>query len=334
MAEDLGLDAEERDEIRRAAELHDVGKMAIPDAILTKPGPLDPAEWEFIRNHTLIGERIIGAAPALVPVARLVRSSHERWDGSGYPDGLAGEAIPLGSRIIAVCDAFDAMTSERPYSVAMVQARALEEIESGGRRQFDPRVAAALRRVVECHSGADGGHHLRAASSGRVLTLCKTEGWTTFAANRDRAARAMGAPGVTALVAVEGASGEGRVLGFSQAVGDRAVTGYLCMLLVAGDARGRGIGKALTERTLRRLGRPAARRPLQRGRDVALRTLPAQHYAGLSPLSGRGARARALNRARSRSAAKRSASWKSMPWAAPRIWRAPSRGCGRAGGGR
>jgi len=167
VAEDLGLDAEERDEIRRAAELHDVGKMAIPDAILTKPGPLDPAEWDFIRNHTLIGERIIGAAPALVPVARLVRSSHERWDGSGYPDGLAGEAIPLGSRIIAVCDAFDAMTSERPYSVAMVRARALEEVERGAGGQFDPRVAAALRRVVECHSGADGGHHLRAASPGR-----------------------------------------------------------------------------------------------------------------------------------------------------------------------
>jgi two-component system, cell cycle response regulator len=149
VADDLGLDAEERDEVRRAAELHDVGKMAIPDAILSKPGPLDPAEWEFIRKHTLIGERIIGAAPALVPVARLVRSSHERWDGGGYPDGLAGEAIPLGSRIIAACDAYDAMTSDRPYSVAMVEARALEEMDNGAGGQFDPRVAAALRHVVE-----------------------------------------------------------------------------------------------------------------------------------------------------------------------------------------
>ncbi len=167
VAEDLGLDAEERDEVRRAAELHDVGKMAIPDAILTKPGPLDQAEWEFIRKHTLIGERIIGAAPALVPIARLVRSSHERWDGSGYPDGLAGESIPLGSRIIAACDAYEAMTSERPYSVSMVEARALEEMDNGAGAQFDPRVAAALRRVVECHSGGDGRRPLRTASPGR-----------------------------------------------------------------------------------------------------------------------------------------------------------------------
>jgi diguanylate cyclase (GGDEF)-like protein len=161
VAEELGLNAEERDEVRRAAELHDVGKMAIPDAILSKPGPLDPAESEFIRQHTLIGERIIGAAPALVPVARLVRSSHERWDGGGYPDGLAADAIPLGARIIAACDAYDAMTSNRPYSVSMVGTRALEEIDAGAGSQFDPRVAAALRKVVECHSGGDGRPPLR-----------------------------------------------------------------------------------------------------------------------------------------------------------------------------
>ncbi|MBS1884416.1 MAG: diguanylate cyclase [Actinobacteria bacterium] len=149
VADELGVDAEERDEIRRAAELHDVGKMAIPDAILSKPGPLDPGEWEFMREHTLIGERIIAAAPALVPIARLVRSSHERWDGAGYPDGLAGEAIPLGSRIIFCCDAYDAMTSERPYGVAMRPGRALEEIERGAGKQFDPRTATALRAVLE-----------------------------------------------------------------------------------------------------------------------------------------------------------------------------------------
>ncbi|MBS1844143.1 MAG: hypothetical protein JST53_06965 [Actinobacteria bacterium] len=96
-----------------------------------------------------IGERIIAAAPALVPVARLVHSSHERWDGGGYPDGLAGEEIPLGSRIIAACDAFDAMTSERPYSVAMVGTRVLEELAAGAGGQFDPRVADSLRRVIE-----------------------------------------------------------------------------------------------------------------------------------------------------------------------------------------
>jgi diguanylate cyclase (GGDEF)-like protein len=167
VADHLGVEAEERDEICRAAELHDVGKMAIPDAILAKPGPLDPAEWEFMRKHTLIGERIIAAAPALVPIARLVRSSHERWDGDGYPDGLAGEAIPLGSRIVFACDAYDAMVSERPYSVAMRPTRALEEIDRGAGSQFDPTVAAALRTVVEWHSGDDGDRQLRAEVPGR-----------------------------------------------------------------------------------------------------------------------------------------------------------------------
>lgn len=167
VADLLGVDAEERDEIFRAAELHDVGKMAIPDAILAKPGPLDPGEWEFTRKHTLIGERIIAAAPALVPIARLVRSSHERWDGAGYPDGLAGEAIPLGSRIVFVCDAYDAMTTERPYNVAMRPARALEEIDRGAGSQFDPTAAAALRAVIAWHSGGDGDRRLRAEVPGR-----------------------------------------------------------------------------------------------------------------------------------------------------------------------
>ena len=93
---ELDMSPEELDEVARAAELHDVGKVAIPDAILNKPGPLDEAEWSFMRRHTIIGERILLSAPALRPVARLVRSSHERWDGGGYPDGLAGEEIPLG----------------------------------------------------------------------------------------------------------------------------------------------------------------------------------------------------------------------------------------------
>jgi two-component system cell cycle response regulator len=148
VAEELDLAAEQRDEIFRAAELHDVGKVAIPDAILKKPGPLDEPEQEFIRNHTLIGERIIASAPALVPVARLVRFSHERWDGSGYPDKLRGDQIPLGSRVVAVCDAYQAMVSERPYSVAMLPARALEELDRNAGTQFDPDVVAAFRRVV------------------------------------------------------------------------------------------------------------------------------------------------------------------------------------------
>ena len=113
---ELGLDAEEIDVLRRAAEFHDIGKIAIPDEILRKPGRLDEIEWELMRKHTLVGERILGTSPSLAPVARLVRSSHERWDGEGYPDGLAGEEIPLGARIILICDAFDAMRHERPYS--------------------------------------------------------------------------------------------------------------------------------------------------------------------------------------------------------------------------
>ncbi|HUC00827.1 MAG TPA: diguanylate cyclase [Solirubrobacterales bacterium] len=148
LAEELGVGAEQRDEIFRAAELHDVGKMAIPDAILNKPGPLDPQELEFMRKHTLIGERIIASAPALVPVARIVRSSHERWDGSGYPDRLEGEQIPLGSRVVAVCDAYQAMVSERPYSVAMLPARALDELARGAGTQFDPEVVTAFERVL------------------------------------------------------------------------------------------------------------------------------------------------------------------------------------------
>jgi len=154
VAEEFGLDAEARDEVQRAAELHDIGKVAIPDAILNKPGPLDEPEWEFMHKHTLIGERIIASAPALVPVARLVRSSHERWDGGGYPDGLEGDQIPVGSRIVTVCDAYQAMTSERPYSVAMRPARALEELSNCAGTQFDPQIVEALRRVAERPSPA------------------------------------------------------------------------------------------------------------------------------------------------------------------------------------
>jgi two-component system cell cycle response regulator len=166
VAAELGMSEEQRDEVFRAAELHDTGKMAIPDAILNKPGPLEAEEWSFMREHTLIGERIIAAAPALVPVARLVRSSHERWDGSGYPDELRGEQIPLGSRVISVCDAYEAMISERPYSVAMASARAIEELRQGAGTQFDPQVVSAFDRVIAArtsaaeHGGGRGGARL------------------------------------------------------------------------------------------------------------------------------------------------------------------------------
>jgi two-component system cell cycle response regulator len=140
----LGLDEEEAEQVRHAAELQDIGKVAIPDAILSKPSPLDPHEWEFIRRHPLIGERIIAAAPALGPVARLVRSSHERWDGTGYPDRLVEQEIPLGARIVCVADAFDAMISERPYSPAVAPAGALAELRRCAGMQFDPVVVEAF----------------------------------------------------------------------------------------------------------------------------------------------------------------------------------------------
>jgi diguanylate cyclase (GGDEF)-like protein len=152
MGRELDLDAEALDVLVRAAELHDVGKVAIPDEILHKAGPLSDAERELMRRHPVIGERVLGAALAMKQVAKLVRSSHERWDGAGYPDGLAGEEIPLGSRIILICDAFNAMTSERPYGERKSGRDAIEELRNGARSQFDPnlvevfteRVASAL----------------------------------------------------------------------------------------------------------------------------------------------------------------------------------------------
>ncbi len=145
----LGLTPEQVDETMRAAKLQDVGMVAIPDAILAKPGPLNEEEWAYISKHTLIGERIVAAAPPLLPVARLVRSSHERWDGAGYPDGLAGESIPIGSRIVFVCDSFDAMISERPYRQACSPDEALAELRRCAGTQFDPEVVDALAAVVE-----------------------------------------------------------------------------------------------------------------------------------------------------------------------------------------
>jgi two-component system, cell cycle response regulator len=142
-AEALGLPPDVVEQVRHASELHDVGKVAIPDAILGKPGPLTAEEWRFVRRHTLIGERIILAAPALARVATLVRSSHERWDGTGYPDALAGEAIPVGARIVAVADAFAAMLAGRPYRPARTPDDALEELRRAAGTQFDPVVVDA-----------------------------------------------------------------------------------------------------------------------------------------------------------------------------------------------
>ena len=148
VARAFGLPAEELDTIVRAAELHDVGKVAVPDAILHKPARLDPAERQIIERHSEVGERILAVAPALRPVARLVRASHERWDGTGYPDGLAGEEIPLGARVVAVCDAFDAMTTDRPYQAGTDADSALEELVRNAGTQFDPAVVAVFARLI------------------------------------------------------------------------------------------------------------------------------------------------------------------------------------------
>ena len=113
-----------------------------------KPGPLDDGEWELIRQHTLIGERILAAAPALASVAPIIRSTHERWDGKGYPDGLSGESIPVEARIVSVCDAYSAMIHGRPYGAPRTAAEALAEVVRCAGSQFDPRAVEALQAVL------------------------------------------------------------------------------------------------------------------------------------------------------------------------------------------
>ncbi len=144
VARRLRLGAQQIGETTRAAELHDIGKVAIPEDVLHKPEPLDDDEWEIMRKHPAIGAHVLSAAPALANVAEIVRASHERFDGEGYPFGLAGEEIPLGARIVFVCDSFDAMTSDRPYGQAKSEDEALEELRLGAGTQFDPAVVDAF----------------------------------------------------------------------------------------------------------------------------------------------------------------------------------------------
>jgi HD-GYP domain-containing protein (c-di-GMP phosphodiesterase class II) len=143
-----GLQGIALEELRLAARLHDVGKLAIPDAVLHKPGPLDVAEWTFIKEHTVIGERILAAASGWRGTATIVRATHERWDGQGYPDGLAGDEIPLVARIVCACDAWSAMTTDRSYRKARTDAEAAEELRASGGTHFDPRVVDALTDVL------------------------------------------------------------------------------------------------------------------------------------------------------------------------------------------
>jgi len=154
VAQRLGLAKKDIEQVRDGAMLHDVGKVAIPNEILYKPGPLDPAEWSIMREHPAIGERILLRTPELRHIAKLVRHEHERWDGNGYPDGLIGNAIPIGSRVILACDAYNAMITARPYREPMSEADARAELEAHAGTQFDPDVVAALISLLAEEPGA------------------------------------------------------------------------------------------------------------------------------------------------------------------------------------
>ncbi len=149
VARRLELDDAEVAEVEQVAMLHDIGKLAVPDTILSKPGPLDPKEWETMQSHSVSGEELICNTPGLAHLAPAIRSEHERWDGNGYPDGLAGEEIPLSSRITFVCDAYHAMTSDRPYRAALSPETARAEIRAGAGTQFCPTSAGALLEILE-----------------------------------------------------------------------------------------------------------------------------------------------------------------------------------------
>jgi diguanylate cyclase (GGDEF)-like protein/putative nucleotidyltransferase with HDIG domain len=148
VARRLGLDDGEVELVGNTAALHDIGKMAIPRSIIEKPGPLDDDEWEFMRRHTIIGERIVCAAPALADIAGAIRATHERWDATGYPDRLPGPQIPLAARVVAVCGAFDAMISDRPYAVSRSTSDAVVELKRCAGSQFDPAVVDAFDQVL------------------------------------------------------------------------------------------------------------------------------------------------------------------------------------------
>ncbi|MDH3284640.1 MAG: response regulator [Acidobacteriota bacterium] len=150
---ELGILDPELTDIRRGAMLHDVGKIGIPDDILRKPGPLDADEWEIMRMHPDLGHRMLKDIAFLERPAEIVLAHQEKWDGSGYPNGLSGEAIPIGARIFAAADTFDAMTSDRPYRKALPYARARDELIEFSGTQFDPSVVEAFLRVPETDWG-------------------------------------------------------------------------------------------------------------------------------------------------------------------------------------
>ena len=171
----LGVREPDLETARQTALLHDVGKVAIPDQILNKPGALDEPEWAFMKRHTLIGERIISAAPALAAVARSVRSTHEHYDGRGYPDGLVGNEIPLNARIVAVCDAYDAMLTKRPYQHARTKSETLTELRRCAGTQFDPDVVEAFVNALEASPTKQMSAPTHAPASKTTVPLTRTK---------------------------------------------------------------------------------------------------------------------------------------------------------------
>jgi HD-GYP domain-containing protein (c-di-GMP phosphodiesterase class II) len=156
VAKELDVDESTRQEMEFAALLHDVGKISISKDILNKPAKLSEAEFEVMKTHTIEGQFMLDRVGGLLGrVGEIVRSCHERWDGGGYPDGLAGEEIPLTARIVFVCDAYNAMTTDRPYRKALSMEDALEELVRNAGTQFDPTVVAALIRALESGEPAD-----------------------------------------------------------------------------------------------------------------------------------------------------------------------------------
>jgi putative nucleotidyltransferase with HDIG domain len=169
VARELGLGPAALRKVEFAALLHDVGKIAVPNAIVNKPGSLDPSEWAVIKTHTIEGQRMLEQVGGFMSeVGEIVRSSHERWDGSGYPDGLRGSEIPLEARIVSCCDAFNAMTTTRPYRDAMSVAPALVELRDSAATQFDPAVVSAVTRVVEASERRAAEARARLAQDGEL----------------------------------------------------------------------------------------------------------------------------------------------------------------------
>jgi putative nucleotidyltransferase with HDIG domain len=156
VAEEMGLDADRKRNVEFGALLHDVGKIAVPKEIINKPGKLDEREWAIIKTHTIEGQRMLETIGGFMSeIGRIVRASHERWDGGGYPDGLRGEAIPLEARVVATCDAFNAMTTTRSYRRAMSIVDATAELRRCSGSHFDPAIVAALLRAIADPSAAE-----------------------------------------------------------------------------------------------------------------------------------------------------------------------------------